>query len=197
MSEMLRFYTREAVDQLRRQDHGTWEDFYNAVWDPLCRFIGAKLAKSPHSQEDIEDIARQTISEAYATISRFRGDCRIDTWIKRIAWHLTVDFVRRSITVRKNIDGHSASLQLIRDISSPRSLDLERRYLEVDSLETMWRVIEEVLPSMLSVLIRMHYVEGLTAQQIADRLGGVAVGTVSSRITRALQRLREHRDRFL
>jgi DNA-directed RNA polymerase specialized sigma24 family protein len=198
--EVSKFSTKEAVAQLKRRDYGTWEDFYNVVWEPLCEFIGTKLANSPHSQEDIEDIARETITQAYAIINQFRDDCFISTFIKNIAWQVTVNFLRKLAILNKSAHNNRIVIKFIRSVVFPDSLDihLEEQNLDFDLWKKMKEITDEVLQEKFSLLIAMHYEEALTAQQIADQLGGgVAIGIVNSWIMRAVLKLREHRARFL
>jgi RNA polymerase sigma-70 factor, ECF subfamily len=49
-----------------------------------------------HSTADAEDIAQEVFIEIFRSISRFRGDSELSTWIYRVAVNKSLNFIRSS-----------------------------------------------------------------------------------------------------
>ncbi len=89
-----RFNATEILEALRQHDRRTWEDLYNAQWEPLCAFIRVQLGESLACRVDPEDVAREVFCHAYSGITRFRGEARLETWLRSIARHTIIAIVR-------------------------------------------------------------------------------------------------------
>jgi RNA polymerase sigma-70 factor (ECF subfamily) len=48
-----------------------------------------------NNREDAEDLTQEVFLEVYKSISRFRGDSKLSTWIYRIAMTKSLDFLRK------------------------------------------------------------------------------------------------------
>ena len=59
-------------------------------------------------EHEAEDAAQEVFIKVYQSISRFRGDSALSTWIYRISVHVALDKCRR----RKS-GSNSASLKLV------------------------------------------------------------------------------------
>ncbi|HEX2277662.1 MAG TPA: sigma factor [Gammaproteobacteria bacterium] len=89
-----RFNATEILEALRQHDRRTWEDLYNAQWEPLCAFIRVHLGEALACRVDPEDIAQEVFCRAYSSITRFRGEARLETWLRSIAHHTITAIVR-------------------------------------------------------------------------------------------------------
>ena len=63
------------------------DEHQRKVLNTCYRFVG--------SREDAEDLTQEVFLEVYKSISSFRGDSKISTWIYRIAVTKSLDFIRR------------------------------------------------------------------------------------------------------
>lgn len=48
-----------------------------------------------HNKQDAEDIAQDVFIEVYRSVSRFRGDSRLSTWIYRISVNKSLNHIRK------------------------------------------------------------------------------------------------------
>src|SRR5699024_10110223 len=121
---------------------------------------------------------------AYRAIGSFRGDAQFYTWLHRIAVNTAknhlVSLGRRPPSA--DIDATDAeqfdSGVRLRDTDTPER-EMMRRQME----QTVLRAVEG-LPEELRVAITLREVDGLSYDEIAQRMG-CPVGTVRSRIFRA------------
>ena len=133
---------------------------------------------------ECQDVAQEAFLRAYRAIGNFRGDAQFYTWLHRIAVNTAKNHLvahhRRPPT--DDIDVNDAeqfeSGLRLRDNDTPER-ELMRQQLE----QTVLSAVEE-LPQDLRDAITLREVEGMSYEEIAERMG-CPIGTVRSRIFRA------------
>jgi RNA polymerase sigma-70 factor (ECF subfamily) len=137
------------------------------------------------------DVAQEAFVRVHGHLAEFEAKSSFSTWLYRIATHLSIDAVRRERTARKDdIDdvneAHVAegaegilSTGLGND---PRENALRRELAGKiqDALET--------LPEKHRTILVLREVEGLSYEELAERLG-IHKGTVMSRLFHARKKM--------
>lgn len=167
-----------------------------AAFDLLVRKyqhrIAALIGRYVSDWSEVQDVAQETFVRAYRALGNFRGDAQFYTWLHRIAVNTAKNHLvahnRRPPTDDIDIEDaeHFDSGIRLRDSDTPER-ELMRQQLE----QTVMRAVE-ALPEELRVAINLREVDGLSYDEIAERMG-CPIGTVRSRIFRA----REAIDREL
>lgn len=152
--------------------------YQRRIFRLISRFVGDPATA--------EDIAQETFLRAYRAIGRFRGDSEFYTWLYRIA----VNTAKRSA-----LSGARGPVLS----ESSNSSENEETFLRGEALSTMEtpealmagrevadtvNAAMEDLPEELRNAIVLREIEGLSYEDIAQRMG-CPVGTVRSRIYRA------------
>ena len=195
MHKPSRFNTPEFLDRLRRRDRQVWEALYEEQWEPLCRFIQTRLHDRANRQVDSEDLAQEVLCRAYVSISRFRGEAGLGTWLRSIAHHVIVDAVRRARLRQRFCDGHD-NLMSARENPHARSMpDPEASAVRKNVLRKTLQELQTVLGAHSSLFIRRH-LEELSEEELAQA-EGMSRGTVSGYLSRARKRLRQQQARFM
>ena len=164
------------------------QDGETAAFDLLVRRyqhrIVALVARYVGDWSEAQDVAQDAFIRAYRAIGGFRGDAQFYTWLHRIAVNTAknhlVAMKRRPPTA--DIDAidaeqYAGALQM-RDTDTPER-ELLRHEVEQAVMQTV-----NALPKELRLAITMREVDGLSYEQIAQRLD-CPIGTVRSRIFRA------------
>lgn len=171
------------VDLVRRVQRGD-----SAAFDLLVRKyqhrVGALIGRYISDWSECQDVAQETFLRAYRAIGNFRGDAQFYTWLHRIAVNTAKNHLvahnRRPPT--DDIDVEDAaqfeSGLRLRDNDTPER-ELMRQQLE----QTVMRAVEG-LPEELRQAISLREVDGLSYEEIAQRMD-CPIGTVRSRIFRA------------
>src|SRR5919106_128714 len=194
MQEPSRFNTPELLDGLRRGDRQVWEAFYHEQWDPLCRFIQARLTDKANSQADSEDLAQEVFCRAYTGISRFRGEASLWTWLRSIAQHVIVDAMRTDSLRRQLLEG-SGALESVHEGLHARGMpDPEVSAVRDDVLGKVLQELQTVLGQSSGLFLKRH-LEDLSEEEVAEA-EGLKLGTASGYLSRARSRLRRQRARF-
>jgi RNA polymerase sigma-70 factor, ECF subfamily len=129
------------------------------------------------SRDDAEDALADAALRAWQHVGSLRDPAKFDAWFSRILVNVCRDRLRH----RKP----SSSLGFDPPVEADPFADSVERAALHDALATL-------TPEHRAV-IALHYLEGLTVDQIADRLG-VRAGTVKSRLHYGLAELRAAYD---
>jgi len=171
------------LDLVRRVQRGD-----NTAFDLLVRKyqhrIAGLISRYIADWSEVQDVAQETFLRAYRAMGSFRGDAQFYTWLHRIAVNTAKNHLvahnRRPPT--EDVDAEDAaqfeSGIRLRDTDTP-----ERELMRQEMEQTVVRAVE-ALPDELRAAITMREVDGLSYEEIAQRMG-CPIGTVRSRIFRA------------
>jgi RNA polymerase sigma-70 factor (ECF subfamily) len=128
------------------------------------------------------DLVQDTWLAVVNGIRRFRVGARFEPWLFGIANHKLNDYLRR---LYPKIGGQGSDDEVIdvRPAPNPASGP------PVDT--DLVKVILDRLPAPCKQFLVLHYIEGLSYDEIRARLGLDSIGTVSSRVSRCLKSAQE------
>jgi RNA polymerase sigma factor (sigma-70 family) len=124
------------------------------------------------SREDAEDVVQEAILSSYLSLDRLREPARFGSWLAAIAGNLAKMRLRQERTAADLPGGLAAPADDV-----------------VEALDSI-RAALAVLPDGEREAVVMHYVEGLSCEEIGLKIGRSA-GAVRVRLYRARLRLRE------
>lgn len=170
----------ELVRRVQRGDSAAFDLLVRKHQHRIAGLIGRYVA----DWSEVQDVAQDTFLRAYRAIGSFRGDAQFYTWLHRIAVNTAKNHLvahnRRPPT--EDIDAEEAAQYesgiRLRDIDTP-----ERELMRQQMEQTVMRAVE-ALPEELRTAISLREVEGLSYEEIAQRMD-CPIGTVRSRIFRA------------
>ena len=170
----------DLVRRVQRGDVAAFDLLVRKYQHRIAALIGRYVA----DWSEVQDVAQETFIRAYRAIGNFRGDAQFYTWLHRIAVNTAKNHLvahnRRPPTDDIDVDDaeqFDSGIRL-RDSDTPER-ELMRQQLE----QTVVRAVE-ALPEELRVAINLREVDGLSYEEIAERMG-CPIGTVRSRIFRA------------
>lgn len=170
----------ELVKRVQRGDSAAFDLLVRKYQHRIAALIGRYVS----DWSEVQDVAQETFIRAYRAMGNFRGDAQFYTWLHRIAVNTAKNHLvagnRRppgaDIDV-EDAEQFDAGIRL-RDGDTPER-ELMRQQLE----QTVMRAVE-ALPEELRLAITLREVDGLSYEEIAERMG-CPIGTVRSRIFRA------------
>ncbi|MDQ3270393.1 MAG: RNA polymerase sigma factor RpoE [Pseudomonadota bacterium] len=171
---------QELVRRVQRGDATAFDALVRKYQHRIVALIGRYIS----DWSECQDVAQETFIRAYRAIGNFRGDAQFYTWLHRIAVNTAKNHLvaqnRRPPTDDIEVgdaEQYDTGIRL-RDNDTPER-ELMRQQIE----QTVMRVVEG-LPQDLQDAITMREVEGLSYEEISQRMG-CPIGTVRSRIFRA------------
>ncbi len=146
----------------------------------------ARLVRGMVPESDTEDVTQEAFLKAYRKLGNFDGRSSFYTWLYRIAANTAMDWRkkerhRRHAPLPEGPEGEDA----VPAAGAGPELATTRR-------ELARRIDEAIaaLPARHHEILVLREIEGLSYEEIAERLG-TSRGTVESRLFRARERLRE------
>jgi RNA polymerase sigma-70 factor, ECF subfamily len=135
---------------------------------------------------DHDDIAQVAVIELVRSLTRFRGECSLDTWTARITAHTVYKEIRRRRMERRFFDrGVDSSCETV----GPASDDVEQAITLRSALGRV-RVHLDALDENKSWTVLLHDVCGYDLQEIAD-ITGASVSAAQTRLVRGRRDLHE------
>ena len=149
------------------------------------RKLSRLLSRFVRDPGDLEDVTQEAFIKAYRALPSFRGDSAFYTWLYRIGINTAKNYLvaqgRRAPT-STDFDADEAEgfedADQLRDINTPESL------LQSKQIGETVNSAMEALPEELRTAIVLRELEGLSYEEIAERMS-CPIGTVRSRIFRA------------
>ena len=146
--------------------------------------IVSVISRYIHDWSESQDVAQETFIRAYRALANFRGDSQFYTWLYKIAINTAKNHLV-SLGRRPPLDDIDAvdAVQFdggsrLRDTDTPEQ-ELMRQEIERTVANTV-----EALPDELRIAITLREVDGLSYEEIAEKMQ-CPIGTVRSRIFRA------------
>ncbi|HEX8137751.1 MAG TPA: RNA polymerase sigma factor [Pyrinomonadaceae bacterium] len=133
--------------------------------------------------EEADDVTQEIFMRAYERLDTYRGGSSFATWFYRLAVNHCLNYCRRQRKYRAtlvNVDTASDSPSL----SKPSAESHMAEHLLQHQVQAQVQQALLSLKPEMRVLVLMKEMEGLTYEEIAERLG-CSTGTVASRLSRA------------
>ncbi len=130
---------------------------------------------------EAEDLVQEVFIKMYRSITRFKGESKLSTWLYRIAYHAAVDHFRKKRRLMPAIAHHD--LKELEDPTQP-----EQQVIQNENLETVRRCIIRLKPDYRTAII-LRDIKHYAYQEISEAMK-LPVGTVKSHVSRARRQLR-------
>ena len=168
---------------------GAWNDFVDRYLGLIYHVIHhtAHLRSSSLRPEDVEDLAAeillQLVSNDYAVLRQFRGQSSLATYLTVIARRICVHELARRQAAREVQPAGATHPE-------PAETEAEdNRKAGLEQLEEVERLLGK-LPSREREVVRLHYIEGRSYEEIATDLN-IPVNSIGPILSRARKKLRK------
>jgi len=168
---------RTLLRQLARQDPGAAETIQAEYGRVLLGYLRQLM-----DDDGAEDVLQQVLLEAWQRGARFDPTrASVLTWLMTIARSRAIDAMRRRVPEPYDPSVTTALLDRGAAGADP-----------ADAVAERWQLtyLLSTLPAGHADLLRMRFQLGMSQSEIAEQTG-IALGTVKTRMVRALEQLRE------
>lgn len=181
--------TEEAlIEQLKLKNTAV---FSNLIESYQQKVFGTCLSFVPN-KEDAEDLVQEVFLEVFNSISKFKGNSTLSTWIYRITTNKCLEFIRKQKTKKRtgflkplfSQDFSIDKTNYFTEFNHPGFL-LESKELN----ETLFRAINK-LPESQTLIFTLHKIDGKSYQEIAE-ITDRSVSSVESVMFRAKKNLQK------
>jgi RNA polymerase sigma-70 factor (ECF subfamily) len=178
----------QIIPQLRKGNQLAFQELVETFQDKV---LNTCLGFVPN-QHDAEDLVQEVFIEVYRSISKFRGDSKLSTWIYRITTtkcleHLRAKKRQKRQSFFQSLIGMHENADRIKayDFDHPGVL-MENR----ERTKMLYQAIEK-LPENQRVAFTLHKIEGLSYQEITEVME-TSLSSVESLMFRAKKNLKKY-----
>lgn len=167
---------RDLILKCQNKDLTAFENlisqYENSIYN-LCFYV-------LKNREDALDASQEACIKVYKSISNFRGNSKISTWIYRITYNTCMDYIKK----RKDNCISYEEAAVYEDSKNK----VEAIYEKLELKKLVKKCILKLNEDYRTVII-LRDINGLSYQEISEILG-LEMGTVKSRISRARDALK-------
>jgi len=166
----------------------------DAEFDQLIRLHQRRVYRVLYSLTRDEDAANTLTQEcffrAYQSLDNFRGDCRMETWLLRIAVNLARDHHKnRKISFWRNLVGLEDADSAEGSTFAAGRPSVERALIAQQEVDAVWKAVASLSQQQREIFV-LRFREELSLAEIAELLG-LQVGSVKSHLFRAIGGVRK------
>jgi RNA polymerase sigma-70 factor, ECF subfamily len=170
----------ELIERCLRKDNTAWEAlvvrYRRKVFHIAYKFTGRHA--------EAEDLMQEILLKVFRSLDRFNQDADFSTWLGSVARNYCIDHYRASKREKEVLVEDLVAF----DLAVATSGTNPQRVLEDRDRRSFLRKGLELLPDKLREAVILRDLQGLTYQEMAERLG-LPEGTVKSRINRGREEL--------
>ena len=163
----------EIAARCREGDEAAWAELVNR----FSRYIYAILTQAFRlSQHEAEDVFQEVFSRAFDKLDTLRDDGAIKPWLAQMTRRAAIDRIRasgREVPVDEIPEGET-----------------DQEFHRIDEAMSIHQAME-VLPEHCHEIVDRFFARDESYRTIGEALG-IPSGTIASRISRCLAKLKEH-----
>ena len=132
-----------------------------------------------HDKGEAEDLAQEVFIQVYESLDKFRGECKLSTWLYRIA-------VNKAINYKKSVRYRMKKIRLEGDtsISLPSADEPAQERIEKEEIITHLHRAIGNLPERQRIALVLNKYEERSYKEVADIMG-ISLASVESLLFRA------------
>jgi RNA polymerase sigma-70 factor (ECF subfamily) len=169
----------ELIERCLRKDNAAWEQvvgrYRRKIFNIAYKFTGRHA--------EAEDLTQEILLKVFRSLEKFHRDADFSTWLASVARNYCIDHYRASKREREVLVEDLMAFDL-----APAATGNPHRALEDSDRRSFLRRGLELLPVKLREAVVLRDLQGLSYQEMAERLR-LPEGTVKSRINRGREEL--------
>jgi len=176
---------KEFLRELKKGNREAFREFVNAFSEKVYNTALSYL----NNFEDAEDLTQEVFIEVYNSISKFRGESKLSTWIYRITINKSLDFLKRKKSKKRfafitSIFSKEDTEEEIPDFEHPGVI-MENK----ERAKILFSAMSK-LPDSQKTAFMLNKIDGLSYKEISEIMD-TSVSSVESLLFRAKENLRK------
>ena len=179
---------KQFIEALREGTNSAYAELLDQYQQKV---FGTCISFVPNA-EDAEDLAQEVFVEVFNSISKFKGDSKLSTWIYRITTNKCLEFIRKKNTKKRfgfmqSLMGNDTPIDrssYFTEFNHP-GIQLENK----EKNEILFAAINR-LPEAQRVVYTLNKIDNLSYQEVAE-ITKKSISSIESLLFRAKKNLRE------
>ena len=180
---------RAIAKRLLRGDETAFREVFGSFFPKLYRFA---LARMNGNEDDAREVVQETFCKAFERLDSYRAEASLYGWMCQICRNTITDHGRRRQRQPQHvtlIEEDSTIKSILETIAGPVDEEPESQARRRDMTRLIQATLDS-LPGHYGDVLEWKYVDGLTVNEIAERLT-VSPKAAESALTRARNAFRE------
>lgn len=182
---------RELIEKLKNKE----SEAFKALVDGWQVMVYNTVLGILMNIEDAEDVAQEVFIQVYESIGSFKGECKLSTWLYRIALSKSMDHLRKKKRKKRFAFIESLFNQNDELVHDPGhfyhpGVQIENKEAAADLFKAI-----ETLPENQKMAFILNKLESLSYQEIGEVMR-VSVSAVDSLLHRAKVNLRKQLNNY-
>ncbi len=178
----------KLVERVLRKERAAFNEFFETYFSRLYRFCHSRV-----SQERVcEDIVQETLCKAVKSLTQYRGEATLFTWLCQICRNEIHSWYRKQdnkIPVATDFDDDDTIRASLESLAAMSFDDEDERH----ALEKTVQLVLDYLPNNYGRVLELKYLEDLSVHDIATKMGTSSIA-VQSLLARARTAFRKGFD---
>lgn len=161
---------RDLVRRMLSGEESAFNAFFNDYFPRVYRFAMPRLSGDPDAGKEV---VQATLVKAIRSLSQYRGDAALFTWICQICRHQIADYVRANRRRHQHvvsIDDSPEVRAALESIEAPADDEPMRHYGNEETRRLVRSVLDR-LPERYGDVLEWKYIEGRSVDEIGAMLG--------------------------
>ncbi|MBL7969971.1 MAG: sigma-70 family RNA polymerase sigma factor [Prolixibacteraceae bacterium] len=168
----------ELINQILNGNMNAFTFLVNRYQKLVVHITGRLIQR----QDELEDVCQDVFLKVFQNLGKYRGECKLSTWIATIAYNTGINYLRK---FKKGDEVNPDDSAVLRNLTDFRSADYERA-----DLHRYIRGQIENLPVQYRTVLTLFHLEEFSYQEI-EQITGMPEGTIKSYLFRAKALLKE------
>ncbi len=177
---MSRLTDQEIIVKVRAGDTTS----FSLLVDRYKSMVFTVAVRMIKQREDAEEVVQDVFLSAYGALEAFRGDSKVSTWLYRITYRKSLDYLKKK---KRQLITEFADVSERYDIGA---IDRKMNTLEQHERKQCIRAAIDELAGDDAVLITLFYLEELSLKEM-EKITGYSSNTIKVRLFRGRKRLLE------
>jgi RNA polymerase sigma-70 factor (ECF subfamily) len=178
-------HDNNLLKQLRAGDEAAFRLLVESEQDRVVSICYRYL----NDLEDARDLAQEVFIEVHRSVTRFRGQASISTWLYRIAISKSLDLLRRRGRKKRTAIREDIASLLARGIEpqAEKGSRPDEQLLQEERMAVLQAAMRS-LPANQHTALTLHKLEGMSHSEVANIMGN-SISAVEALIHRGKRRL--------
>lgn len=151
---------------------------FSQIVDAYKHMVFTLVIRMVKNREEAEEVSQDVFIKVFKSLSQFKFDSKLSTWIYKIAYYSSLDSLKKN---KKFLNNQSIDDGNYNQIAS---LDNTLEALITEERRSLIRTCVNELPSDSAALITLFYFEELSLEEIAE-VTGLSANTAKVKLHRA------------
>ncbi|MCL7754662.1 sigma-70 family RNA polymerase sigma factor [Polaribacter sp. Z022] len=130
--------------------------------DEYKNMVYSLAYKMTKNKEEAEEISQDTFIKAFKNLSKFKGDSKFSTWLYRIAYHTSLDAIKKNKKNNSNVEINEFTFNQIQSVENILE-GIERKERSIILSDCL-----DKLPEEERSIIWMFYYDELSLKEITE-----------------------------